>query len=315
MTRANGPGLPLAFQRRRWTLDARVTAKGFPADLRGLYEKQGYVGPLTAFPPEELERLGVIALISSFEATPDWARNRHLDSPLIARICQNETVLSCVRALLGPNLILWRSNIFAIASAGRGLGWHQDTYRTLLDSPPGAAQCSVQINFSDSTSLNAVSVIPGSHAWTDEVLQERGFHVRRTGDRGLYGTPYWDIPVRTATKKIFMTAGQFYVFHPRLLHASVRARWIRGARNEQSLGPRLLQRTMLAYETWRRKDPVRYSLTLRVATPETRVLPLAFQESPKRAGVVVLSGADTASINRLSRWATEEQCSADRSSS
>jgi hypothetical protein len=272
-------------------------------DLKSLYESRGYIGPFTAFEGSELERIGIVSLIGSLDKTRGWARNRHLDIPAIANVCRHEGVISCVRAVLGPNLLLWRSNIFAISSDGIGLGWHQDIYRTLIDSPPGAANCSAQINFTDSTKLNTVSVITGSHRWTDDELRERGYRMKAGSDRGAYGTPRWDIPSGEEVLDVPMMAGQFYVFHPRLLHASVRARWFRGAASERSVIPRLKQRLLSRYESWSGRGSVRYSITLRIATPNTKVRPAAFAEVPARATAVLLAGTDPSGINRLGTWA------------
>ncbi|OLE96186.1 MAG: hypothetical protein AUG75_23475, partial [Cyanobacteria bacterium 13_1_20CM_4_61_6] len=262
-------------------------------NLKSHYDRKGYVGPFTAFERNELDQMGIVSLIASLDKTRGWARNRHLDIPVIAKLCRNEVIVSCVRAVLGPNLLLWRSNIFAIRSNGIGLGWHQDTYRTLLDCPPGAANCSAQINFTDSTRLNSVSIIPETHRLSDEDLRERAYRMKRGSDEGAYGTPNWEIPSDAGVVDLPMMAGQFYVFHPRLLHASVRARWFRGTADPRSLMPWLKQRLLSKYERWSRQSPIRYSITLRIATPDTKVLPAAFVEVPARATSVLFAGTDT----------------------
>jgi chlorinating enzyme len=277
----------------------QVRASAGESGLKAFYERNGYVGPLTAFDGDELERIGAISLINSLEREPHWDRNRHLDILPIANICRNENVVSCVRGVIGPDLLLWRSAIFAISSLERGLRWHQDLYRTLLNCGPGTNQCSVQINFTDSTPLNTVTIMPGSHRWTDEEMRMRGFGLRPGSDGGVYGTPQWDIPRGLETLDMSMKAGQFYVFHPRLLHASVRARWVRG----EAFIPRLVQWLRAGSEMLSGKDLIRYSISLRIATPDTEVLPAAFAQSPTRATSVLLAGTDTAAINSLGKWA------------
>ena len=39
-------------------------------------------------------------------------RNRHLDLPLVAKICRHPALVERLAALLGPDLLLWRSNFF-----------------------------------------------------------------------------------------------------------------------------------------------------------------------------------------------------------
>src|SRR5687767_12544357 len=85
-------------------------------DLKGLYDSKGYVGPFTAFDRGELARLSVAPLVNSRHKGLEWLRNRHLDVPVVAQLCQSEEVISRVRAILGPDLLLWRSNIFAIST-------------------------------------------------------------------------------------------------------------------------------------------------------------------------------------------------------
>jgi len=282
-------------------LSAAVASK--PYDLKSEYDSNGYVGPFTAFERHEFARMGIVPLIESLEKTREWARNRHLDIPAIANLCRQERIISCVRAVLGPNLLIWRTNIFAVRSNGIGLGWHQDLYRTLLDCPPGAANCSAQINFTDSTKLNSVSVIPGSHRWSDEELRERAYRMKPGSDQGAYGTPNWEVPSNADVRDVRMMAGQFYVFHPRLLHASVRARWFRGTADPKSFAPRMKQRWLKKWETWSGQSAVRYSITLRIATPDTKVLPAAFVEAPTRATSVLFAGTDPCGINNLGPWA------------
>jgi hypothetical protein len=122
-------------------------------------------------------------------------------------------------------------------------------------------------------------------------------------DKGAYGTPNWEVPYNAEVRDVRMMAGQFYIFHPRLLHASVRARWFRGTADPKSLIPRMKQGWLKQYENWFGQSSVRYSITLRIATPNTKVLSAAFIEVPTRATSVLFAGTDTFGINRLGTWA------------
>jgi ectoine hydroxylase-related dioxygenase (phytanoyl-CoA dioxygenase family) len=267
-------------------------------DLESSYVENGYVGPFLAFEPEELRRLNVVPLIDALRHAPDskepeWRRNRHLDTPTIARICQCERVLSHVRTLLGTDLLLWRSNLFAVASRDEGLAWHQDEYRTLIDCGSDGAHCSVQINFTDATRSNCVAIVPGSHRWTPDDFARRGYEMMPGSDGHGYGGRIWTAPGNAKSSVMRLRAGEFYVFHPGLLHASVQHRpatrpvaWLRSASS-------LLDRG----------ESVRYSIALRIATSGTKVLPAAFAESPTRASCVLLSGTDRAGTNPLGTWA------------
>jgi ectoine hydroxylase-related dioxygenase (phytanoyl-CoA dioxygenase family) len=233
-----------------------------------------------------------MSFIADRRDEPGWLRNRHLDVPAVARLCQNPHVISRVRAILGPDLLLWRSNIFAISTHGEGLTWHQDEYRTLLDCADGSEQCSVQINLTDSTRFNCVSVVPGSHVWEPEDFERRGYRMMPGSDGGAYGGRMWFGPDDMDPVDVPMKAGQYYIFHPRLVHGSGAAR--------QAVLPRWLR---AASALVNRREALRCSIALRVVTPDARVLPAAFVESPTRAACVLLAGSDRAGINPLGTWA------------
>src|SRR6266513_858153 len=97
-------------------------AQSMTTDPKAFYEEKGYLGPLRAFDAQELERIGVVSLIESWDKhTPARNRNRHLDTPQIAKICQNERIRSIVQKVLGQeDLVLWRTNIFAVPSRANG---------------------------------------------------------------------------------------------------------------------------------------------------------------------------------------------------
>jgi ectoine hydroxylase-related dioxygenase (phytanoyl-CoA dioxygenase family) len=179
-----------------------------------------------------------------------------------------------------------------MSTQDEGLTWHQDEYRTLLDCRDGSAQCSVQIHITPSTRFNCVAVVPGSHTWEPDEFERRGYEMMPGTDGGAYGGRMWHAPEDMVAVDVPMKAGQFYIFHPRLVHGSGTARqavlpfWLRTA-------SRLLDR---------RRVP-RCSIALRIVTPDAQVLPAAFVESPTRAACVLLSGVDGAGINPLGTWA------------
>lgn len=272
-------------------------------ELESFYQREGYAGPFEATGSENLERSMIVSQLEALRADADpedaewrWGRNRHLDVPAIAELCRNQNVIERVKAILGRDLLLWRSQIFVHAARGMGMGWHKDEYETLLHSPSGASHCSVQINLVSSTKTNCLAFIPRSHRWDAATLRAKGctlapnlryqeWHVTRDVD-------VVDVP---------MKAGEFVVFHPGLLHASVWSRTLRlGGRNV--LARRFARwstslRARLTPDTSRR-----HAITLRIATPSTRILPEAFAWTPTRASSVLLSGADAFEHNRLGSW-------------
>jgi chlorinating enzyme len=273
-------------------------------DPKAFYEEKGYLGPLRAFDAEEFERIGVVSLIESWDKRePSRNRNRHLDTPQIAKICQNERIRSIVQKVLGQeDLLLWRTNTFAVSSRAHGFSWHQDDYRMLLECPSAGAHCSVQLNFTDSTPTNCVSIIPGTHHFSEEDFRERGYAMVPGSDGGLYGTPYWGVPPRVEVVDVRLKAGEFYVFHSRLLHASLQGRRLSSMMVRNRIAGRWGGIRNKLRSKLTREDVIRYSIAMRIATANTRILPAAFVESPSRNDVVLFSGKDPGTVNRLGGW-------------
>jgi hypothetical protein len=271
------------------------------AELRPFYEREGYAGPFVAVDPGEIDRSRILPLVQALgggaRGAGLWERDRHLDVPAIARLCRNETVVSCVRAVLGPDLLLWRSQLWRFEGRAEGLGWHRDEYRALLGSRVGA-HCSAQISLAGSTKANCVTILPRSHAWDEAELRARGY----TSGPGVEFSPEWGIPRDAEVLDLPMRAGEFFVFHPRLLHASVWARSLRVGASRPWVA-RLARWSTKATARLSGERSVRWSLTLRIATPDTTIPDSAFSQSPSGAAAVLLSGTDARGINRLGSWA------------
>src|SRR5262249_22631931 len=173
------------------------------------------------------------------------------------------------------------SNIFAMSPSTYQLPWHRDEYNDVIECSGGAQHCSVQINLTDASPANCVAVIPGSHRWDADALRERGYRAAASG--GDANTPVYEVPPDARTVDVPLRAGEFYVFHPRLLHSS-------------------LLRSAGAAEV-DDADSVRLSITLRIATSAVKVLPSAFAGTPARAACVLLSGTSDGTRNPLGAWA------------
>ena len=202
----------------------------------------------------------------------------------MARICRIPEVVEPRAAVLGPDLLLWRSNIFGMSAATYQLPWHRDEYNDVLDFPSPASHCSLQINLTDASEQNCVAVIPGSHRWDAAELAWRGFAAARTRDGGS-NTPEYTVSEPVGAVDIPLAAGEYYVFHPRLLHASMLRPASGTARDHDE------------------DDSTRYSITLRIATVDVTVFPEAFLGTPTRAACVILAGADAGGRNRMAAWA------------
>jgi NAD(P)-dependent dehydrogenase (short-subunit alcohol dehydrogenase family) len=269
----------------------RGASSGFglsPAELEGFRER-GYLGPFAAYQPDEMAEIRDLLeqRIPKFReghrsaATAlQQVRNRHLDLPLVARICRHPALVERLAALLGPDLLLWRSNFFIQSGMpDDGLPWHQDRYLTLLAEP--RTNLSAQFAITESSRENCMVFLPGTHRLSRAELGAKyGLEFEEWSEGGAYGTPRFHPvdPGRLPLDPIVMKPGEFVIFDEALLHAS-------------SVAERASRRIGLA---------------VRVTVPQVRVLPEAFVESlPLVHRCALLRGNNAGGLNELSSWPEE----------
>jgi ectoine hydroxylase-related dioxygenase (phytanoyl-CoA dioxygenase family) len=245
-------------------------------DLVAQYHRLGYVGPIKAFEPEEMEGVAeaVRQEVHSHNYNLASKRNRHLDWSAIALLAMVPAIIRCAKQVLeNDELVLWRTNIF-IGQPGRGARWHQDQYRTLLADP--LHHVSMHLAISAATPDNCVMLVPGSHKLTKETLPKAGFHYIEGTDAGAYGAPaYWRDPsVSAEIVKMTLRPGEFFIFHPSTLHGSYDLTHPRRQPKPVVGNPDTLPRVGLA---------------IRITVPGNEVLPAAFAETlPRPDHCVVL---------------------------
>jgi non-heme Fe2+,alpha-ketoglutarate-dependent halogenase len=240
------------------------------------FERDGFVGPFATYAPDEAEqklrpiREEVSRLPRVLPKGPrkktwlPYVRNRHFDLPAVSELCLHPAIVAQLSSLLGPDLVLWRSNLFVQGSnVGFGLDWHQDEYRTLLAEP--RTNLSVHVAITAATEDNCVVVLPGSHRLTrDEIREQYGLRFREGSDGGAYGAPAFEATpeiqqaLASRVTRMVLEPGEFFVFHDALLHGSNLSRPEAG------------------------DDHTRIGVALRVTVPAVQVLPRAFEEVPDR---------------------------------
>jgi hypothetical protein len=126
----------------------------------------GYLGPYTLVTPEEMARLRARIDADIFvaeSARPARERNhdRHLDHPAVWRLCSLPPLVERVASLIGPDLILWRSNFQMKEPGDPAVPWHQD------GAYYGLSPCvlvSAWIAVDEATRANGcLRILPGSH--------------------------------------------------------------------------------------------------------------------------------------------------------
>ena len=238
------------------------------------YAAQGYAGPFRALPAGTALDLADALLreVGGSDAPFSARRNRHLDWPLVDDPARARPIAQLASALLGEDLVLWRSQLFFMAK-GKGLRWHQDQYLTLLADD--TRQVSVHLSLTRTQADNCIQIVPGSHTLSREDLAARGFNLIAGSEGGTYGAPnFWRDPAsELAALPMLLEPGEFFVFHPRLLHGS------RDVTQPVDVRPAIDAQA-----------PPRIGLGLRIAAASNVVLPAAFAETlPRPDRCVVLA--------------------------
>ncbi|HTU69045.1 MAG TPA: phytanoyl-CoA dioxygenase family protein [Candidatus Baltobacteraceae bacterium] len=98
----------------------------------------GFAGPFTAFSHSQARTFCDEAYRLLGTTGPDPrspAQSRHLDSELVRTMCLTPAIIERVRGILGPSIVLWRSNFFPKAAGAGIFDWHRDRdhWTTMLD--------------------------------------------------------------------------------------------------------------------------------------------------------------------------------------
>jgi len=183
-----------------------------------LFRDNGYLFPLTAFSPEIAK--GYRAKIETFEAQTGVDINKrlkikaHLAFPWLCEIARHPAIVSAVKALLGPDVLLFGSSAFAKdAHDVRFVSWHQDSAYYGLDPHD---EVTVWVAFSRSNSESGcVRVLPGSHRGPDmkhdETYAANNLLARGQTLMGIDDALAVEMPLEP---------GQFSIHHERTAHDS-----------------------------------------------------------------------------------------------
>lgn len=231
------------------------------------YEHEGFFGPVKAFEEEEMRQIAP-AVLHEFEQSKDAfsaRRNRHLDWDVAKHLAFAPAIVQAATQLLGPEPRLWRTQFFAM-EGGQGLRWHQDEYKALLADP--LRHLSIHLAITHATPDNCLIVAPGTHRMDRSQLAELGFNHIEGSDQNAYGAPnFWRTPTETTPlRKMILKPGEFFVFHPMLLHASF----------DLTTPPNAFVATRTP------GSARRIGLGIRVAARENAVYPAAFGETASR---------------------------------
>lgn len=136
------------------------------ADQVARYKEEGVLHPIPVLPSEEVARFRgeFDRLLHALGGRPKATdlHQLHLNFPWAHELATHPAVLDSVESLLGPDLLVWATSVFAKYPRDESfVSWHQDgTYWGLSSNQVASAW----IALSQSTTENGcMRVVPGSH--------------------------------------------------------------------------------------------------------------------------------------------------------
>lgn len=225
------------------------------------WRRDGWIGPFRALAPERAAQLAD-AFDAAFPAQADRRpMNRHCDLPEVARIVREADVWDRLGAVLGPDLVLWRSNLFL---GNPRLDWHEDRHANLLG---GGTSVSALLALRDSPADNCTLAVPGSHLLDPDEKAAR-FGLQRNDQEGG-NIRYGGRLDEGRFVRLALRAGECVIFPSSLLHAS--------SGHVDAAAP----------------ATPRLSLVLRVTTGATDISPQAYAPTlPRESWPVLMRGSE-----------------------
>ena len=186
-------------------------------DEVNFYVENGYLGPYSAMPPAEManirRKIEDQVLATDGPNPRSRMQSRHMDQAVIYDLATHPAIIDRIAGLLGPDLIVWATNLWLKEPGGAQIPWHQDINFWPLEPPVNA---SAWIAIDEVTVENAcVQIIPGSHRQSlPHTRTEAGMAFNKMADPTTYDA-------NTAVN-MELQPGEFFLFSERLLHGSSR---------------------------------------------------------------------------------------------
>ena len=90
----------------------------------------GYLGPYAAMPPDAMaairREIEDKVLASDGPNPRSRGQSRHMDQPAIYDLATDPAIIERIACLLGPDLVVWATNLWLKNSGGVEIPWHQD---------------------------------------------------------------------------------------------------------------------------------------------------------------------------------------------
>lgn len=161
-------------------------------------------------------------------------KDRHLEDSVLLNLFKHPAVTERCAQLLGPNLILWRSQFFQKSPFSGGTKWHQastwlfDNLQQSVVQPPDCEELfelTCWIALTDATKENGcMKLVAGSHKEIYPLKLKIEDTNKSDIEERIFGGYQADIDCQINPqdeKVIQMKAGQFFIFTERAIHGSL----------------------------------------------------------------------------------------------
>ncbi|NJK72970.1 MAG: hypothetical protein HC942_00875 [Microcoleus sp. SU_5_6] len=223
-----------------FTIVAPEVAEGIKSHLVEMLETESTVYPYSqnAYVIEAKDRATSQDRIRSNYDTSYLAmnyRDRHLDDSQLLDLFKHPALTERCAQLLGPDLLLWRTQFFPKAPSEEGTPLHQaSTY--LLDNlkepvvyPPNLNelfQLTCWIALTDATKENGcMVVVKGTNKQIAPLKISKPYDTQKSDDGSKrFGTAKIEVDLQVNSEDVMpieMKAGQFFIFSERSLHGSL----------------------------------------------------------------------------------------------
>ncbi len=189
------------------------------------YHRDGVVGPYALLSPAEMQAARAEIDRDILEPAVDddedlHYHDRHLDSGTVCKICRRPELIDRVASLLGPDLMIWRSNFQVKQPAAEAVGdaeqytkvpWHQDGAYFPLQP---LVLVSAWIAITEATEQNGcLQVVAGSHTQTfDHDHDTERYEFMRSIPEDAFD--------QDAVRPLVLRPGEFVLFNENTVHAS-----------------------------------------------------------------------------------------------
>lgn len=194
-----------------------MTGKLSPQDVER-FRTEGYLAPFDAVAPqvaaEFRRRIEAFEERTGLPAEGSLKIKAHLAAPWMVDLACHPAILDVVESLLGPDILLLRSSMFAKdAHDPRFVSWHQDS---LYYGQENGEALTVWVAFTKSdVESGCLRVIAGSHRAGNLPHAER----KEAMNLLMHGQTALDVDESRAVDLI-LAPGQFSIHHERTIHGS-----------------------------------------------------------------------------------------------